>query len=89
MTAFAKDIGPLASPDRLLSTRLDATTERILSAVASQHQWVSAAILASQTLLPMAAVLGSLVELQRAGLIKIRSHDGSQSIQAATVADAR
>jgi len=83
MSAFAKDLGDLSSPDRLHSSRLDSDAERVYSAVELQRGWVSARTLSAQTVLSVEKVLGSLVNLKSAGLIVVRRSARGQDIEAA------
>lgn len=82
MSAFAKDLGELSSPERLHSTRLDSDAERVLWAVESRRGWVSSRALSAQIMLPVEKVLGSLVELTSAGLIAVRPSGKGQDIEA-------
>lgn len=85
MPPFAKDLGELSSPERLHTSRLDSDASSVLAAVESQDEWVSSRDLATQIVIPVEKVLGSMVELKSAGLIDVRRAGKGHDIEAARV----
>ena len=85
MPSFAKDLGAVPSHERLYGARLGPAAKRVLSAVEAQPSGVTATALVARTVLPLSVVLGSLVELESAGLVRVHRPDGSHLIEAQPV----
>jgi len=81
MPSFAKELGEASSLERLHTTRLGEAARRVLSAVEGQPGGVTPQALSIRTVLPLNTVLGSILELESAGLILVDRQDGYEHLQ--------
>lgn len=86
MSSLAKDLGELSSLDRLKTTRLRHAARSVLAAIEAEPGLVDPVAVAQQTVLPLSSVLGAVIELESAGLVRVERQKGSHRMLVGSIA---
>lgn len=74
--SLTNDLSELTSFDTRIG-RLDAVAERVFSVLEAKNQWFGPSALALETHFPRSVVVSSLIDLTKAGFVRLRAADGS------------